>query len=109
MVERAGWGNAMRILLTGEEFDAEEAHRCGFVQIVCEPGEERRGARREPYARGFGEEAALGDERPVAVEKEGVEEGPALHFPPTAFRIASVNEASVWSPERRAAIFPSRP
>lgn len=42
MVERAGWGNAMRILLTGEEFDAEEAHRCGFVQIVCEPGEERQ-------------------------------------------------------------------
>jgi enoyl-CoA hydratase len=34
MVERAGWGNAQRYLLTGEEFDAWEAHRPGFVQEV---------------------------------------------------------------------------
>lgn len=32
MVERAGWGNAMRWLLTGGEFDGTEAHRLGFVQ-----------------------------------------------------------------------------
>ena len=34
----AGWGNAMRWLLTGEEFDAEEAHRLGLVQEIVEPG-----------------------------------------------------------------------
>jgi enoyl-CoA hydratase len=34
----AGWGNAMRWLLTGEEFDASEAHRIGLVQEVVEPG-----------------------------------------------------------------------
>jgi enoyl-CoA hydratase/carnithine racemase len=34
----AGWGNAMRWLLTGEEFDAAEAHRIGLVQEVVEPG-----------------------------------------------------------------------
>ena len=34
----AGWGNAMRWLLTGEEFDATEAHRIGLVQEVVEPG-----------------------------------------------------------------------
>lgn len=28
----AGWGNAMRYLLTGDTFDAEEAHRIGLVQ-----------------------------------------------------------------------------
>lgn len=38
MVERAGWGNAMRYLLTGEEFDAATALRLGFVQEVVEPG-----------------------------------------------------------------------
>jgi enoyl-CoA hydratase/carnithine racemase len=34
----AGWGNAMRWLLTGDEFDAAEAHRIGLVQEVMEPG-----------------------------------------------------------------------
>jgi enoyl-CoA hydratase/carnithine racemase len=34
----AGWGNAMRWLLTGEEYDAAEAHRIGLVQEVVEPG-----------------------------------------------------------------------
>ena len=38
MVERAGWGNAMRYLLTGDEFDAATALRLGFVQEVVEPG-----------------------------------------------------------------------
>src|SRR6202011_3363484 len=36
----AGWGNAMRWLLTGDEFDAAEAHRIGLVQEVTEPGKE---------------------------------------------------------------------
>lgn len=35
-----GWGNAMRYLLTGDELGAEEAHRIGLVQEVCEPGEQ---------------------------------------------------------------------
>jgi enoyl-CoA hydratase len=32
-----GWGNAMRYLLTGDEFNAAEALRIGFVQEVVEP------------------------------------------------------------------------
>ncbi len=34
--ERAGWGNAMRWLLTGDEFDANEAFRIGLAQEVVE-------------------------------------------------------------------------
>jgi enoyl-CoA hydratase/carnithine racemase len=34
----AGWGNAMRWLLTGDAYDAHEAHRIGLVQEVVEPG-----------------------------------------------------------------------
>jgi enoyl-CoA hydratase len=34
----AGWGNAMRWLLTGDEYDAQEALRIGLVQEVTEPG-----------------------------------------------------------------------
>ena len=33
-----GWANAMRYLLTGDEFGAEEAHRMGLIQEVTEPG-----------------------------------------------------------------------
>lgn len=41
IVERAGWGNAQRYLLTGDEFDAKEAYRLGLVQEVVSPGTER--------------------------------------------------------------------
>ena len=37
-VERGGWGNAMKHLLTGDEFDAGEAYRIGLVQEVVAPG-----------------------------------------------------------------------
>lgn len=33
-----GWGNAMRWILTGDEFDATEAHRIGLVQEVVDAG-----------------------------------------------------------------------
>ncbi len=36
----AGWSNAMRYLLTGDEFTAEDAFRFGLVQEVVEPGEQ---------------------------------------------------------------------
>ncbi|HEY3315157.1 MAG TPA: crotonase/enoyl-CoA hydratase family protein [Bacillota bacterium] len=36
-VREVGWGNAMRYLLTGDEFSAEEAFRMGLVQEVVEP------------------------------------------------------------------------
>lgn len=37
--EIAGWGNAMRWLLTGDEFDANEAVRIGIAQEVIAPKE----------------------------------------------------------------------
>ncbi len=44
MVQRAGWGNAMRYLLTGDEFDAQTALRLGFIQEIVEPGRQRERA-----------------------------------------------------------------
>jgi enoyl-CoA hydratase len=38
--QQAGWGNAMRWLLTGDEYDAAEAFRIGLVQEVVETGRE---------------------------------------------------------------------
>ncbi|MGZ4665289.1 MAG: crotonase/enoyl-CoA hydratase family protein [Frankiaceae bacterium] len=40
MPRQFGWGNAMRYLLTGDEFDAAEAYRIGLVQEVVPPGEQ---------------------------------------------------------------------
>ena len=40
MVERAGWGNAMKFLLTGDEFSADTALRMNFVQEVVDSGME---------------------------------------------------------------------
>lgn len=39
-VREAGWGNAMRWILTGDAFGAEEALRIGLIQEIAEPGEE---------------------------------------------------------------------
>lgn len=36
----AGWGNAMRYLLTGDTFNAKEAYRMGIVQEVVPAGEQ---------------------------------------------------------------------
>lgn len=38
LVQEIGWGNAMRILLTGDEFSAADALRTGLVQEVVAPG-----------------------------------------------------------------------
>lgn len=39
-VREAGWGNAMRYMLTGEEWRADDAFRMGLVQIVTAPGQQ---------------------------------------------------------------------
>ena len=41
----AGWGNAMRWILTGERFDGAEALRLGIVQEVVPAGEQLTRAR----------------------------------------------------------------
>ena len=40
LVQEIGWGNAMRILLTGEEFSAAVAYRTGLVQEVVAAGKQ---------------------------------------------------------------------
>ncbi len=53
-----GWGNAMRFLLTGEEFGAAEALRIGLVQEVVPPG--RQLERAVALARVIAAQAPLG-------------------------------------------------
>ena len=52
-----GWGNAMRWILTGDEFDAAEAHRVGLVQEVA-AGPAAAVARAKAIAKTIAESAA---------------------------------------------------
>jgi enoyl-CoA hydratase len=58
LIREVGWGNAMRYLLTGDEFTAEEAYRMGFVQEVVAPGQQV--ARAVALAQVIAEQAPLG-------------------------------------------------
>jgi enoyl-CoA hydratase len=53
-----GWGNAHRVMLTGERWNAEDAYRWGMIQDVVEPGEQF--ARAMEYARKIVDCAPLG-------------------------------------------------
>jgi enoyl-CoA hydratase len=53
-----GWGNAHKLLLTGERWSAEDAYRWGMVQDVVEPGEQF--AKAMEYAQKIADCAPLG-------------------------------------------------
>lgn len=57
---RCGWGNAMRWMMTGERFDAEEALRIGLVQeVVAQPLQ---------FSRGFALAESIAKQAPLAVQ-----------------------------------------
>ena len=74
MTERAGLGNALRYLLTGDEFDAETALRLGFVQEVVAPGSERQ--RASEIATLISQQAPLAVAATLANARKAVFEGP---------------------------------
>ncbi len=53
-----GWGNAHKVMLTGERWSAEDAYRWGMVQDVVEPGQQF--AKAMEYARTVADCAPLG-------------------------------------------------
>ena len=75
MVERAGWGNAMRYLLTGDEFDAETALRLGFVQEVVETG--RQLDRAIELAERIAAQAPLAVRATIQNARKAIDHGPA--------------------------------
>jgi enoyl-CoA hydratase len=74
MVERAGWGNAQRYLLTGDEFGAAEALRLGFVQEVVPAGQQKGQAL--AIARIIAEQAPLAVRASLASSRISVDQGP---------------------------------
>ena len=53
-----GWGNAHKVLLTGDRWNAEDAYRWGMIQDVVEQGEQL--AKAMEYARKVADGAPLG-------------------------------------------------
>ena len=99
MVERAGWGNAMRYLLTGDEFNAETAHRMGFVQEVVAPGEQYGKAME--IAERIAAQAPLAVQATMASGRTAMLEGipaAAAELPATVTRLsASASRATLTS------------
>lgn len=58
LVQELGWGNAMRYLLTGDEFSATQAHDMGLVQEVAPRGQARE--RALVWAHRIAEQSPLG-------------------------------------------------
>jgi enoyl-CoA hydratase len=74
--KQIGWGNAMRYLLTGDQFDAKEALRIGFVQEIVEDGEQVSQA--AAIAEIISDQAPLGVRATLASARLAVREGDAV-------------------------------
>ena len=79
-----GWGNAMRWILTGDLFDAAEAHRIGLVQEVVPDGTQ--------YERGLELAQRIAAQAPLAVQA-------ALANARLALREGDVAAAAALQPE----------
>jgi enoyl-CoA hydratase/carnithine racemase len=93
---RVGWGDAMRWILTGELFDATEAHRIGLVQEVVPDGEQFD--RALTIAERIAAQAPLAVQATLANAKRAVREGdPAAEaeLQPTLARLAGSEDAGI--------------
>lgn len=93
--QAVGWGNAMRWILTGDTFDASEAHRIGLVQEVVPDGSQyERGlelARRIAAQAPLAVQATLASARQATTDPEGA----AAALQPTLVRLARSKDARI--------------
>ncbi len=110
LVHTAGWQNAMRWLLTGDEFDAAEAHRIGLVQEVVEPGKQLE--RAIALAETIAAQAPLGVTATIASARRAMHEAEAARaLLPEIQRLMATDDAReglMSFLERRAGKFTGR-
>lgn len=94
MHQTAGWGNAMRWLLTGDEFDAHEAYRLGLVQGVL--ASEELMPKALWMAERIAAQAPLGVQATLASARQAVRDGEAAaaaNLHPTVTRLMASADA----------------
>ncbi|HEX7601997.1 MAG TPA: crotonase/enoyl-CoA hydratase family protein [Polyangiaceae bacterium] len=92
LMQAAGWGNAMRWLLTGDEFGADEAHRIGLVQEVVPLGEQLE--RALAIAETIAAQAPLGVQATLASARKALfEEAAARALLPEIMRLMATDDA----------------
>jgi enoyl-CoA hydratase len=90
-----GWGNAMRWMLTGDSFDAAEAHRIGLVQEVVPHGSQLERARE--IAIRIAAQAPLAVQATLANAREAIRDSDARaeqQLQPELVRLASSEDAA---------------
>ncbi|HXR44927.1 MAG TPA: crotonase/enoyl-CoA hydratase family protein [Pseudolysinimonas sp.] len=93
---RLGWGDAMRWILTGDTFDAAEAHRIGLVQEVVPHGEQF--ARAREIAGRIAAQAPLAVQSALANARLAQREGAAAaeaRLQPELVRLAASEDAAI--------------
>ena len=104
-----GWSNAMRYLLTGDQWTAEDAYRMGLVQYVTEPGRQLEKAmelaRKVAGVAPLGVRSILKNAR--LAEKEGEEAAKKVIYQEVAdvMRSEDMKEGLQSFIERRTAVF----
>ena len=91
-----GWGNAMRHILTGDLFDAAEAHRIGLVQEVVDDGTQFD--RALELAERIAAQAPLAVQAALANAKRAVRAGDAAaeaELQPALVRLAASEDARI--------------
>jgi len=79
LVREIGHGNAMRLMLTGEPWNAEQAQHYGLVQAVTPPGQQLE--RALEYAQKIATAAPLGVRATITAVQRYEQEGEAAAFP----------------------------
>lgn len=90
-----GWGNAMRWMLTGDSFDAAEAHRIGLVQELVPHGTQLERARE--IAGRIAAQAPLAVQATLANAREAIRSGDARaeqQLQPELVRLAATEDAA---------------
>lgn len=113
MPERMGWGNAMRYLLTGDDFSGETAYRMGMVQELTEPGEQL--AKAKAIAETIAKQAPLGVRQTLITAgmaaSQSIPEGIQEHFAATIRELMQSEDGQEGFNsfiERREAVFVGR-
>jgi enoyl-CoA hydratase/carnithine racemase len=92
----AGWGNAMRWILTADTFDATEAHRIGIVQEIVPDGDHLD--RAVEIAQTIARQAPLGVQATLQSARQAIRAGDAAaeaQLVPTVQKLFTTEDAAI--------------